>query len=322
MSTHEALSEQERALAQRLREWSVVGPSAELDASILAQARAEVATSAPRRRRQRPFLVGLASAAVLVLTVGVIWQVAEQPPESLPMPAPAQPEFRAGPQPSSSDPQPAADSYDGLAEADLDAPAAAANAIGRESAPAARVEDDAPPVFMEPPPASPDAPAAGRALRTSPAPAPPPRPSDLPEPRPSVSSPPMRYAPATEASAPPAPSAPPVPPPVSAAAAQQRTEASAAGALGREQEPPRKTAEERARDERVDRSALAIGVPDPPSESQALTGPALAIAHIRRLIVTGQSAGALTRIAELRDNYPELELPDDLLLFEHEQQQP
>lgn len=68
------LDAQESALASRYRKLSSAGPSAELDARILAQARAAVA---PARRKRRPWFLGAraGAAAAAVMAAGVAWQL-------------------------------------------------------------------------------------------------------------------------------------------------------------------------------------------------------------------------------------------------------
>ncbi len=80
MSTHEPLSPQERELAARLASWQVAAPSPEIEQAILARARAAAAAGATAGNRRPPWLVSLASAAVLVLGLGVVWRVMEAPP--------------------------------------------------------------------------------------------------------------------------------------------------------------------------------------------------------------------------------------------------
>ena len=66
----EPLDESERKLARALRELPVAAPPAELDALILAAARR--AAQAPTARRERRWVIGLASAASAVLAVGLL----------------------------------------------------------------------------------------------------------------------------------------------------------------------------------------------------------------------------------------------------------
>lgn len=89
MSSREPLSEEERALARRLDEWSPGSPSAALDARILAQSQSAVAISLKPSRR--PWLISVASAAVLVLTVGVVWRTVQAPRDESLIAPPATP---------------------------------------------------------------------------------------------------------------------------------------------------------------------------------------------------------------------------------------
>src|SRR5690606_17621569 len=82
MSARDPFTPDEQALADRLRDWSVAGPPAALDARILAQAHGAVAAT-PGHARRRPWLVGVATAAALVLTVGVAWRTMEAPREEV-----------------------------------------------------------------------------------------------------------------------------------------------------------------------------------------------------------------------------------------------
>ena len=86
LSPDEPFSEEERELALRLsRLDATAGPSAALDARILAAARKAAAAPA-RRRRRWPGAVG--AAAVLVAAVGLAWQL--RPMFQLPPPSVAQ----------------------------------------------------------------------------------------------------------------------------------------------------------------------------------------------------------------------------------------
>jgi len=86
---HEPLDAEERALARRLSDEATHEPSPELDARILAAARAP-SRPAPRTARPRrsrwPLALGL--AASVTLAVGVAWQLRE-PPRPAVAPAPA-----------------------------------------------------------------------------------------------------------------------------------------------------------------------------------------------------------------------------------------
>lgn len=71
---NDALSAEERAIAAQLARLDAgVGPSAALDARILAAARAADAPRSTRRSRGWPAMVG--SAAIVVATLGLAWQL-------------------------------------------------------------------------------------------------------------------------------------------------------------------------------------------------------------------------------------------------------
>jgi hypothetical protein len=79
MNAREPLSTEERIISDRLRgEWPMVEPGTHLDRAILERARISVVPGHVRGPRQ-PWLVGLATAATLVLTFGVIWRTMEAP---------------------------------------------------------------------------------------------------------------------------------------------------------------------------------------------------------------------------------------------------
>jgi hypothetical protein len=208
VSAREPLAPDERALAGRLREWSVAEPSTALDQRILAQARAAVPAPA---RRPRPLLFGLASAATVVLAVGVVWRVLEAPPAGLPPVPDAAPQMRAAGEDaaarSGSIPGPTAPQ---APLGDVEAPAPPLQA-SQEAAtrPAAGGRDNA---LSAPPPAD----------RVPPPAAPAPRPA----------TPPVAAAPPA---APPAPPAPPVPAPAEAEAARAPAVSAAPAAADREQ---------------------------------------------------------------------------------------
>lgn len=74
------LDANERALADLLARDALPGPSPQLDAHILAAARA--ATSAPERALRRPrWIAGMGIAATLVLAIGIAWRLRPLPPQ-------------------------------------------------------------------------------------------------------------------------------------------------------------------------------------------------------------------------------------------------
>lgn len=87
-SDHDPLTAEERELADALaRTLSRRGPSPQVDAAILANARAALARGeAPRARRRRPrWPAAFGVAASLALAVGVAWQLRPGPDADLPV---------------------------------------------------------------------------------------------------------------------------------------------------------------------------------------------------------------------------------------------
>jgi hypothetical protein len=81
------LAREERELAALYRQLPRVEPDAALDARVLAEA--DRAVGRPARRRPQPWLVGLGSAAALVLVAGIAWHMRPMLDESrLPAMAP------------------------------------------------------------------------------------------------------------------------------------------------------------------------------------------------------------------------------------------
>lgn len=274
MNAREPLGPEERALASRLREWSVAPPSDALDARILAQARGAVARPA---RRSRPLLLGLASAATLVLAVGVVWRVLEPPSAELaPLPE-AVPQMRA-----------------------TDADAAGGPGPGSAPAAAEALQDDGyrrAPVPV--PPGSPalQRPVAARESQSGPPPAPP-----APAAPPAVMAEPLAEPPAAAARVQPPPAAPPAPPPAPAPAPAGTASAGEAADRGSRMLGPPAADQERSR------------VPEARAEGgNALPEtPTAAIARIRTLIAAGALAQARAEVARLRQGSPDLILPPDL----------
>lgn len=71
--TDEDLAREERELAALYRRLPKAEPDAALDARVLAEA--DRAIARPARRRSPPWLIGLGSAAALVLVAGIIWRM-------------------------------------------------------------------------------------------------------------------------------------------------------------------------------------------------------------------------------------------------------
>jgi Meckel syndrome type 1 protein len=170
----------ERELAALYARLPKVEPDASLDAAVLAEA----TRAMPVSRRPR-WPVALASAAVLVLSVGVAWQVREQ------QPAPSAMRTAAAPPPST--PAPASPAAAGMRTADSIRAEAAPTQELRKSVAAAPAYKVGPPSHVGPavhriaPPAisaqMAPAPAAPEAAMVSAAPAATPAPAPAPEPR-------------------------------------------------------------------------------------------------------------------------------------------
>jgi hypothetical protein len=275
VSAREPLGPEEQALADRLREWSVAPPSAALDERILAQARAAVARPV---RRPRPLLIGLASAASLVLAVGVVWRVLEAPPEPLAPVPEAMPQMRG-------------------AGADAAAPAAAtAGDAAATQAPAQR-QADAPAGQR----AAERGPARTAPRAQSPGPAAPaPDLADLAE-TPVEPAPVPALAPAPA----PAPEPPPPPPPAPPARTRGGAEAGAA-------RTPAAPALRIAAPETDDRERGRV-LEARRERGSAVAEPATqAIERIRGLIAEGELDQARAQVALLRERWPDLVLPADL----------
>src|SRR5690606_14563195 len=69
----EDLAREERELAALYRRLPNAEPDAALDARVLADA--DRAVARPARRRAQPWLIGLGSAAALVLVAGIAWRM-------------------------------------------------------------------------------------------------------------------------------------------------------------------------------------------------------------------------------------------------------
>ncbi|MGV8958785.1 MAG: hypothetical protein ACOH1V_00095 [Stenotrophomonas sp.] len=154
MNTPDRLSAEERELARLLGHPGVSsGPSARIDAAVVALARAEldgahagpvaapVRQKPPHRRRRGP-ITTLAVAASMVLAVGIAWQLRPLPPAT-PTPVPASVAEPAAPAPAStmesavilppaSRPAPPAPVANAETSASPASPAPIADAPGRE----------------------------------------------------------------------------------------------------------------------------------------------------------------------------------------------
>lgn len=277
MSAHEPLDPQERELAARLAEWRVGSPPPAVEQAILAQARAAARAAGARPARRRAWLPGLAAAAVLVLAVGVVWRVLENPPEPVrmekgvqpPTPVPALAPAGESARPAEAGAggpvqrkekdgwadQPAPRAFPSVPAATTPAVPAPASATPRQVAPAG-------PVPGRPPPSVP-----GEAPPPPPAPVPSPAPVEAQRPRPGAPPPP-----AMDTVVPPSP-----------------------------RESVRETVPPAAERSMAPQSRAAAA--DPFDES---------VGQVRELLRQGRHGRALQALRELRELHPERPLPEDL----------
>jgi Meckel syndrome type 1 protein len=275
----------ERELAALYARLPKIEPDASLDAAVLAEATRATPTS---RRPRWP--VALASAAVLVLAVGVAWQVRELQPVPSAMRTAAAPPAAM---PASATP-PAADRR-------------AADSIAAEAAPTPELRRS-----VAAPPAS-DAgatsnveaasnvgaasaakPAQRVQVHRAPVPA-------IAAQIPAAPAPELASAPAPEpAAAPPVPAAPPSPPSPS-----QEAVMSAAPAPSPQRYKAAPAPSGMLRENMAAKVAADTAVP-------SALGPDDRVGEIRRLLGSGDRAQALRELKELRRRYPHYDLPQDL----------
>jgi len=267
-------------------------PDTALDAAVLAAAeRAVPSRSTPARRRSR-WPVALGSAAVLVLAVGVGWQLRNAPIRD---PLSERAEKLAAPAPVPAAAPPAAAESEPVATPAAP-PKLAAPAVG------ARLARDQARTTAAANKATPQRPAIVAQAKVFSAPMAPPE--ALPAPAPA---------------APPAPPSPPAPP-----AAIEPAPASA-DAL-RDAQPAPAPAEEAmygfnghtATERRADTPVMSAA-PAPMTQGAIAAKPVVAglapddrVGEIRRLLDQGNRAEALRKLAELRRLYPAYDLPQDL----------
>jgi hypothetical protein len=340
MTSREPLSPDEQALAERLHGWATGGPSAQLDDRILAQSRAAVGA---KRVVRRPWLVSVASAAALVLTVGVVWRVSESPrSDDLPFEAPAipmshrpvtneeQPTGRAGVADARMQPaEGTAGSVDGELREALPAtpvpqPEPSADAAAEQST-AAQRSSLSRSVNASPTPAQP----VMRARQTAPPPAAPPPPPASPEPAPQATTAFPELSPPTVApyALPAAPSAPVVS--VPERAERGSSDDRAAGRSGGSDRPARPAESAIPMDSepetygktdarnRLLQDSAAAQAEGPVESTVELSGDfATDVAIIRTLVVQARNAEAVRSIAELRRRHPRKQVPVDLLAIE------
>jgi hypothetical protein len=295
MSTpREPLDRDEAELARLLRSLPSAEPGAEIDARILAAARAAPARRSPVRR---PWIWSLGTAAAAVLAFGTLLRMQQTGIEPLPEPA-AMRMQESAPTPGA-EPGRSTDSFEAPAER---APVAASEGEGEATAPA-----------------SPPAERAGRAraeakgeTTESGRPAATPEPAAMAVPAP----PPAPPAP------PPAPAAPPAvlrdAPAASTESAVQRLQAPrlAAPPASAPVDPESRQREQQARSRarESDKSTAAQAFPaQEEAEADPLREPDEALfERVRLLLAQGNAAEARRLLREWRAAHPDAELPADL----------
>jgi len=265
-------------------------PKAEPDASLDAAVLAEAARAMPVSRRPR-WPVALASAAVLVLSVGVAWQVRELQPVPSAMPT------AAAPAPST--PAPATPAVAAAAAPDA-AGTRAADSIAAEAAPTRELRKSASASNVGAASAAMPAQRA-QALRSAspaiaaqlaPAPAPAPAP-----PAPAI---------VQQVTPPPAPAAPEA---AIVSAAPQHYESSQPAPSGVLRETmAAKVAADESDVSKAPSAPVATGRVAVPNA----LGPDDRVGEIRRLLGIGDRAQALRELKDLRRRYPHYDLPQDL----------
>jgi len=318
----EPLDANERALADLLARDALPGPSPQLDARILAAARA-AATPAIGLRRPRPrWIAGMSIAATLVLAVGIAWRLRPLPPQrpaATEAPAmvsavrviePAKP--GASPVAASdvvvSQPQPPAQ------EAAKPIPAERESAAARK-----RATPEAPVVFDEPSPMDTQAP--------PPAPPPPPAPIAAPAPVANAMAAPAAstvqaaktQAPAARAAAASTDAFEPASPKQDARTLDRvevtgsRISASTPQAFSREASGmDAAEAANAAAEEGVSRAMLDE---EPPATADSPQVRDAWLQRIRDLLSAGETDAARNSLAEFRRRYPKYALPEDLRRF-------
>jgi Meckel syndrome type 1 protein len=265
-------------------------PKAEPDASLDAAVLAEAARAMPVSRRPR-WPVALASAAVLVLSVGVAWQVRELQPVPSAMPT------AAAPAPST--PAPATPAVAAAAAPDA-AGTRAADSIAAEAAPTRELRKSASASNVGAASAAMPAQRA-QALRSAspaiaaqlaPAPAPAPAP-----PAPAI---------VQQVTPPPAPAAPEA---AIVSAAPQHYESSQPAPSGVLRETmAAKVAADESDVSKAPSAPVATGRVAVPNA----LGPDDRVGEIRRLLGIADRAQALRELKDLRRRYPHYDLPQDL----------
>lgn len=300
MNPREPLSPEEQSLASRLREWSPGAPPEHLDAAILAQARTAVTTSL--RRRRHPWRVGVASAAALILTVGVVWRTLESPQNEILISPPASSPVMRPPEPRAAEAKALGRAERRALPSDAPAPAA----LGRTEAEEIVGGSSEPPASPVPEDIAVRAqqlrgtPAPDHAFQTpAPPPPPPPEPASEPDPMPLPSS---GIAPPQEMSY-------SAPLPTDAESVDEQVE----------MRTPQAPATDMDRRRGRDAVAPPAGMRNESSHSRSSTNDAAragafeqGIETIRGLLQEDRLDEARRAAAELRDRFPDRPLPPDI----------
>jgi hypothetical protein len=319
------LDANERALAELLARDALPGPSPQLDARILAAARA--ATSTPERalRRPRPrWIAGMGIAATLVLAIGLAWRLRPLPPQR-PAAAEAPPAVATMRvwEPAPSGTAPAADVAQPRMQANAVQTAAPVPPLPRERMPqaASKPAPSEPPVAFEPASPKDSAEAAKAFAVPPPPPAPPPPPVAAPEPSANG----MAAPAAAKAQAPAAPASPADKFEAARAREDARTldRVEVTGSLVRgsaTQQAYRRDASgldaaaaaDAAAEDGVSRAVLDE---EPPATADSPEVQEAWLQRIRELLSAGQAEAARNSLAEFRRRYPKYVLPEDLRRF-------
>jgi hypothetical protein len=304
----------ERALAELLARDALPGPSPQLDARILAAARAAAATPGRASQRLRPrWIAGMGIAASLVLAIGIAWRLRPLPERPVASEAPPAVSAMRVVEPAHSDA--AADAVQPPAPKAMRLPSPPTAPVERERAKPARRKPAAEPeaVHDEPAPMESAAPPAPPAP-----PPPPPLPAQMAMPKPAMNA---MAAPAAAAT--------------QAAEAQRRADShdqaesldriEVTGSRLKARAPapaPRAFPRDAAGlDAAAAADAAARGEALPPRAVLDEEPPATAdsplvrdawLQRIRELLAAGDTEAARGSLAEFRRRYPNYALPEDL----------
>ncbi|GAA5010409.1 hypothetical protein [Pseudoluteimonas lycopersici] len=312
------LDADERALADLLARDALPGPSPQLDARILAAARAAIEPARASRRPRPRWIAGMSIAATLVLAVGIAWRL-----RPLPHRAPAAQDTSVSavrmiePPARTASPQPPA-AADAVYRRMRSPPAQVlSKPVPTERESAAAADKVSPPpepavAFDEPSPMDTQAP--------PPAPPPPPAPAVAQKPAANAMAAPAASTMQAAKSQPPA-----------AAAAPEAFEPARAKEEARTLDRIETTGSRIRRDDafgtgRVDAAAVADaaaedGVPravldqEPPATADSPQVRDAWLQRIRELLSAGETEAARNSLAEFRRRYPKYALPEDLQRF-------